>query len=88
MAEEYQSLDENLSVWEIALWQLQEKFSRQFYETWLKDTLLLAVEDGEATIGVANEVAREELADTAKNEIAEMLSDLFDENIEVEFVVI
>lgn len=52
LAEEYRSLDENLGVWEIVLRQLQSKFNRQFYETWLKDTSLLVMEDGEATIGV------------------------------------
>ncbi len=88
LAEEYQSLDEYLSVWEIALWQLQEKFSRQFYETWLKDTSLLTVEDGKVTIGVANKVAQEKLTVRAKDEIAEVLSDLFDDEIRVRFEVL
>ncbi len=88
LAEDNRLLDEDMSVWELALRQLQSKFSRQFYETWLKDTSLLTVEDGKVTIGVANKVAQEKLTVRAKDEIAEVLSDLFDDEIRVRFEVL
>ena len=88
LAEDYRSVDEDLSVWEIALRRLQLKFSRQFYDTWLKDTSLVNVEEGVANIGAGNDLAREQLIKSANDEVEAVLSNLFDEKIEVRFEVL
>ena len=88
LVDAYQTADLDLSVWELALEHLQHHFSRQFFDTWLKDTFLHTLENGVATIGVANNFAQDELTNKAQDEVSEVLSDFFGEQVAVRFNVL
>lgn len=88
LVEAYQTEATELSVWELALDNLQHHFSRQFFETWLKDTFLHTLESGVAIVGVENNFAQDELTNKAQDEVADVLSDLFGEKVAVQFKVL
>ncbi len=74
-------------VWEAARAHLQVQMSRRDFNTWLKDTWLVAHEDGAFIIGVPNAFAKEWLRNRLHSEIKRALEKAAGQSIEVTYVV-
>jgi chromosomal replication initiator protein len=74
-------------LWQAALGQLQVEMPRAAYETWVRDTELLAYEDGEFVVGVRNAFARDWLHDRLRPTVKQVLSGIAGRTVEVRFVV-
>jgi len=84
----YQIPETALNIWERALDQLRGQFSRVYFDTWVKDSILLSIENGVATIGVENRPAQEWLSDRAQSTVVSVLTGLLGEPISVSFEVL
>lgn len=74
-------------VWEAALAHLQVQMSRQDFNTWLRDAVLLAYEDGAFIVGVPNVFAKEWLRNRLHREIKATLERLSGHSVDVTYVV-
>ena len=84
----YQIPETELNIWEKALDQLRGQFSRVYFDKWVKDSILLSIENGVATIGVENRPAQEWLSDRAQSTVANILTGILGEPIDVRFEVL
>lgn len=84
----YQIPETELNIWERALDQLRGQFSRVYFDKWVKDFILLSIENGVATIGVENRPAQEWLSDRAQSTVANILTGILGEPIDVSFEVL
>jgi len=75
-------------LWQVALGDLAKRVSRANFETWLKHTQLVAVEDDCATIAAASTFAAEQLRSKFAVDIQETLSLLLGRPISVQFTVL
>ncbi len=74
-------------IWQAALGELQLELTRATFETWLRDTHLVACEDGVFVIGVANTYARDWLESRLRSVVARVLTRLTGRTAAVRFVV-
>ncbi len=74
-------------VWEAARAQLQVQMSRRDFNTWLRDAVLVAHEDGAFIIGVPNAFAKEWLRNRLHREIKRALEAAAGQSVEVSYVV-
>jgi chromosomal replication initiator protein len=74
-------------VWQAVLGQLQLEMSKATFETWVRDTQLLAHEDGAHIVGVPNAYAKDWLENRLLNTVKRTLAGIVGRSVEVRFVV-
>jgi chromosomal replication initiator protein len=74
-------------AWQSVLGQLQMEMPRASFDTWVRDSHLLTLEQGLVTIGVRNAYARDWLENRLQGTAARLLSSLLNKPVDVEFVV-
>ncbi len=74
-------------VWRAALGELQVSLSPANYETWLRDTSLVGVEDNRFRISVPNGFAKDWLETRYRSLISQTLARIVGYSVQVEFVV-
>jgi chromosomal replication initiator protein len=74
-------------VWQMALNELALQMPSATYETWVRDTSVIAYEDGEFIVGTPNPYARDWLANRLHTNIKRILSKLLQRSVHVTFRV-
>jgi chromosomal replication initiator protein len=74
-------------AWQAALGQLQMEMPKATYDTWVRDTGLVAYEDGLFIIGVHNPYARDWLEGRLCSTVTRLLTGLMNRTVEVRFTV-
>jgi chromosomal replication initiator protein len=74
-------------VWRAALGELQVSLSPANYETWLRDTVLIDVDDTRFRIAVPNGFAKDWLENRYRSLISQTLARIVGYSVQVEFVV-
>jgi chromosomal replication initiator protein len=74
-------------AWEVARSQLRLQMSKGTYETWVRDTVYMAHEDGAFVIGVPNAYAKDWLSMRLRPLIKRTLSSIVGHSVDVTFVV-
>jgi chromosomal replication initiator protein len=74
-------------AWQAALGQLQMEMPRATFDTWVRDTELVAYEDGKFIIGVQNPYARDWLEGRLCSTATRLLTGLMNRTVEVGFTV-
>lgn len=74
-------------IWQAALGELQLELTRATFETWLRNSRLVACEDGVFVIGVANTYARDWLESRLRSVVTRVLTRLTGRTASVRFVV-
>ncbi len=75
-------------LWQVALGDLAKRVSRANFETWLKHTQLVSLEEDTATVAAASTFAAEQLRSKFGQDIQETLSLLLGRPISVQFTVL
>src|SRR5690554_1770846 len=75
-------------IWQTALSDLEQTVSRANFETWLRNTEIIAFEDDCATIGAPNSFAVEQLRNKFAVQIQNTLSVILGRKIAVQFTVL
>ena len=75
------------ALWEVALGQLQLQVTRPNYQTWLRDSVGLALEDGTFTVCVPTDFVAEWLRDRLSDLITKTLSGIVGQPLQVAFRV-
>ncbi len=75
------------SVWQAALSALALQMPTATYETWVRDTSVIAYEDGEFIVGTPNPYARDWLANRLQTPIKRILGKLLNRSVQVTFRV-
>jgi len=74
-------------IWQAALGELQLQLTKATFDTWLKDTIGLAYEDGAFVVGVRNAYAKDWLENRLYAHAARTLASIMNRTVEVRFVV-
>jgi chromosomal replication initiator protein len=74
-------------VWQAALGELQLQMTKATFDTWVKQTHVLAYEDGTFIIGVQNGFAKDWLENRLIGTIQRTLASILNRSVEVRFVV-
>jgi chromosomal replication initiator protein len=74
-------------AWQAALGQLQMEMPRATFDTWVRDTDLLAYEDGAFILGVQNAYARDWLENRLLSTVKRVLTGILGRTVEVRFTV-
>jgi len=74
-------------AWQSILGQLQMEMPRASFDTWVRDTRALSLEDRTLMIGVRNAYARDWLENRLASTINRLLIGILNDNVEVNFVV-
>ncbi len=74
-------------VWRAALGELQVSLSPANFETWLKETALVAVDDNRFTVAVPNGFAKDWLETRYRSLISQTLARVVGYNVQVDFEV-
>lgn len=74
-------------IWEAARARLQVQMNRRDFDTWIRDTVLVAHEDGAFIIGVPNAFAKDWLRNRLHNKIKRALEIAAGQSVEVTYVV-
>lgn len=74
-------------AWQSALGQLQMEMPKASFDTWVRDTRVVAFEDGLFTIGVRNAYACEWLQGRLTSTVTHLLQGIMNQPVEVRFVV-
>lgn len=80
--------DEPEEIWQQVLQVLKQQLSRPAFETWLKSTKALSLQEGVLLIGVPNEFAKDWLQTRLYSLIKSTASSTLKEEVDVEFQVI
>lgn len=75
------------SIWQAALSALALQMPTATYETWVRDTSVIAYEDGEFIVGTPNPYARDWLANRLQTPIKRILGKLLNRSVQVTFRV-
>lgn len=75
-------------AWQSVLGQLQMEMPRAAFDTWVRDTQALSLEDGMLTVGVRNAYARDWLENRLASTINRLLVGILNASVEVQFVVV
>ncbi len=74
-------------AWQSVLGQLQMEMPRASFDTWVRETRLLAYDNGILTIGVRNAYACDWLENRLKSTVTQMLVGMMSRPVDVKFVV-
>ena len=74
-------------AWQAAIGQLQMEMPKASFDTWVRDTSLVAYEDGAFVIGVRNAYARDWLENRLTSLVTRLLSGVMSRTVNVRFVV-
>lgn len=74
-------------IWNTALGTMQVQTSRQEYNTWLRESNLLSIEHGVATIGVPNTFYKEKLENSYTGPLRELIGDLVGFPVHIRVVI-
>jgi len=74
-------------AWNATLGQLQLEMPKAAYDTWVRDTEVVAYEDGSFVIGVHNAYARDWLQSRLSSTVVRLLTGIMNRGVEVRFVV-
>jgi chromosomal replication initiator protein len=74
-------------AWQAVLGQLQVDIPKATYDTWVRDTALIAYEDGSFIVGVQNTYARDWLDNRLKKTVTNILTGIMNRTVEVRFAV-
>lgn len=74
-------------AWQAVLGQLQMEMPRSSFETWVRDTAVLRLENGILTIGVRNAYARDWLENRLQESAAALLAAQLNQAVQLRFVV-
>lgn len=74
-------------AWQSILGQLQMEMPRASFDTWVRDTRALSLEDGTITVGVRNAYARDWLENRLASTINRLLVGILNDSVVVNFVV-
>ncbi len=74
-------------VWQMLLSELALQMQSATYNTWVRDTWVIAYEDGEFIIGLPNAYARDWLENRLRHKIKRVLSSLIHRSVQVQFRV-
>ena len=74
-------------AWQAALGQLEMEMPKAAFDTWVRETEMLAYEDGSFMIGVHNAYARDWLQSRLSSKVTRLLTGIMDRTVEVRFVV-
>jgi len=74
-------------LWQSALSDMQGRITRANYETWLRSTTLIGIENGVATVAAPNAFAVEQLRMKFDDEIVSTLSAIANRRLAVDYVV-
>ncbi|MBN2388893.1 MAG: chromosomal replication initiator protein DnaA [Anaerolineales bacterium] len=74
-------------AWQSVLGQLQMEMPKASYDTWVRDTNVVAYDDGMFTVGVRNAYARDWLDNRLSSTVNRLLAGIIDRNVDVHFVV-
>ncbi|SJZ79711.1 chromosomal replication initiator protein DnaA [Selenihalanaerobacter shriftii] len=74
-------------IWQKALEIFESELSKPSFETWLKSTKLLSIEDNYILIEVPNDFSKDWLETRYANLIKDTINDLINRNLDVEFVI-
>ena len=75
------------AVWQTALGELQLRMTKATFDTWVKQTHVVAYEDGTFIIGVHNGFAKDWLENRLHGTIHRTLTNILNRSVEVRFVV-
>jgi len=78
---------EGKQAWQAALGQLQLEMPKAAFDTWVRDTELISVTDGDFQIGVHNAYARDWLDSRLKSTITKLLNGTMNRPVDVTFVI-
>jgi len=76
-----------VDIWQNVLKRMESKISKPSFETWLKSTTPLSMENDVIIIEVPNEFAREWLKNQYKNLLTETLKEITHQDIDIQFVI-
>ena len=74
-------------AWQAVLGQLQIEMAKATFDTWVRDTALIAYEDGLFIIGVQNAYARDWLDNRLTTTVVRLLNGIMGRTVEVRFAV-
>ena len=74
-------------VWQAALGELQLQMTKATFDTWVKQTHVVAYEDGTFIIGVQNGFAKDWLENRLHGTIQRTLTSILNRSVEVRFAV-
>lgn len=74
-------------AWQATLGQLEMEMPKAAFDTWVRDTEMMAYEDGSFMIGVHNAYARDWLQSRLSSKVTRLLTGIMDRSVEVRFVV-
>jgi chromosomal replication initiator protein len=74
-------------LWNAALEALERKFSKPIFEMWIKPIRLVSVNGDALVLAVQSNFARDWVENRLKNQIAEVLSEVFGANLDLQFTV-
>lgn len=75
------------AVWQMLLSELALQMPSATYNTWVRDTWVIAYEDGEFIIGIPNAFARDWLENRLRHKIKRALSSIIHRSVQVNFTV-
>lgn len=75
------------AIWQMLLSELALQMPSATYSTWVRDTWVIAYEDGEFIIGLPNAYARDWLENRLRHKIKRVLSALIHRSVQVQFRV-
>jgi chromosomal replication initiator protein len=76
-----------VQVWQTVLGQLQMEMPKAAFDTWVRDTRPVALQDGKLVVGVHNAYARDWLESRLRSTVRRKLAGLFAKPVDVDFVV-
>ncbi|GAB4406734.1 MAG: chromosomal replication initiator protein DnaA [Anaerolineales bacterium] len=76
-----------LEAWQATLGELQLQLAKSTFDAWLKDTTLVAAEDGVFTIGARNSYARDWLDNRMRGLVKRTLTRIVGRQVDVRFIV-
>jgi chromosomal replication initiator protein len=74
-------------VWQMVLSELALQMPSATYDTWVRDTVVIAYEDGEFIIGMPNAYARDWLENRLRHNIKRTLSSIMRRSVQIQFRV-
>ncbi|MFC1936631.1 chromosomal replication initiator protein DnaA [Chloroflexota bacterium] len=74
-------------AWQAVLGQLQMEMAKATFDTWVRDSELIAYEDGTFIIGIPNAYARDWLESRLTSTVVRLLTGMMGRSVEVRFVV-
>ena len=75
------------SAWQATLRQLQMEMPRASFDTWVRDTRFLSLDEEIFTVGVRNDYARDWLENRLRSTVDRMLLGMINQSVSVRFVV-